>query len=78
HMRLKSLVFKTAFFSWFSFLFFSSILLYFFVWFSIEIPPRLMPLIIQSIVATCLFPLVFGLRHLLKKIFIDQFLRDLV
>jgi hypothetical protein len=37
-----------------------------------------MPLIIQSIVATCLFPLAFGLRHLLKKIFIDQFLRDLV
>ena len=37
HMRLKSLVFKTAFFSWFSFLFFSSILLYFFVWFSISL-----------------------------------------
>ena len=37
HMRLKPLVFITAFSSWFSFLFFSSILLYFFAWFSIGI-----------------------------------------
>ena len=78
HMRLKPLVFSTAFSSWFLLLFFSSILIYFFVWFSIDFPPRVMPLIIQSAIATCLFPLAYGLRHLLKKIFIDQFLRDLI
>ena len=37
----------------------------------IDYPPRVMPLIIQSAIATCLFPLAYGLRHLLKKIFIQ-------
>lgn len=78
HMRLKALVFKTALFSWLLVVLFSSILVYFFAWFTIESLPKFLPLIFQIILSTCLFPFAYGLRHFLKKIFIDQFLRDLI
>ena len=77
HMRMKPHTLSSAFGQWLLALIFAMVASYLLGWFARQSRPDFMPLLYQAIVATALFPIVYGLRRLGNGLLSDPDVRGL-
>jgi len=65
--RLRPHIFGTAFAQWLGTIIIGLIIIYFLGWVAHNNPPQIVPLLYQALLATTVFPLVYILRHIVRK-----------